>query len=596
MNTPTYAQWRTLPSETNNLSVINGEIFVENSMITLKFADYENQDFLKKNYNSFLLSNCTHLFYSNSSQIEYNADVQGNCGDMVVETLHKLLKENFIEIVIDYRCIFGKIEDTLPNSSAKIYYSHDIVENRRSVNQDGEEANEEVKSHLNTNENTRNNSVNNYIREEILKVKTIIQLVQTIKMFKEETLMETDLVSIYNELKTLRSFFDGNIVQEKQNFLKKNISVLVANGKTGIQNVFRTINSEISKSKNGSFLREVEWIRCLLTLELIEEFEDEDYDENQAPIIKIFQRYIDPIVHSIIFTIGVFLNGTLILVFARQRHLWTPPNIMIFNLALVDLFALFFSVLAYCFSKLFQPYIYHNEFACRYFVAVRPTTISLSCLSVVSLSILRYVATGKKFSLHSNDDICNVSTRTRFMFYILLVWIISLTLSVPYPLMVTFSDGKCFKYGDSTVAKIVTLFEFLFYCVLLPSIMISFNTMTVRRLRESTRELDISLQQNGLDVVRHRTANMLMTYIIVFLISYVPHYFLRVLRPYGLVETWETTYRCLYKVSYYMVFMNYIFNPIVLYIVSKTFRKFFNHYFSNVYNMSLKLLSHPTGR
>ncbi|KAJ9588459.1 hypothetical protein L9F63_018192, partial [Diploptera punctata] len=395
---PSLADWRVTSESFNITYLIKAEILHERLDVIPELVASETPNFLMKIQPNLRISNCTYIYFTNSSQNEYWTC----CSYMDVETLHKILRNNYIEVIIDQKCIENKVRDSAMNISVrsknfqdiKINWSQEDIYQHGDDTHNAEMKNDKSNNDVNSNENVMELSID-YVQQELKKVKSLLKLIEQIKKFQKIALNKTDFVTIDNELKNIRGYIFKRNAAEKESFTTKTLNVYYLTN-VGSRNQNIRYNFSMFHIQNGSVLSDIPWIRCLLTLKLSDEL-DEEYDQDEVPIINIFRKYIDPIVHSIIFTIGVIWNGVLILIFVRQRHLWTPPNIMVFNLGLVDLFALFFSVLAFCFSRSFQPYIDKNEFMCKYFVTVRPLTIALSCLSVVALSMLRYVATGKKF-------------------------------------------------------------------------------------------------------------------------------------------------------------------------------------------------------
>lgn len=339
---------------------------------------------------------------------------------------------------------------------------------------------------------------------------------------------------------------------------------------------------------NFSAMSEISWVNCILPFGKWEhelKTERHRYGEVldmfiKVKVLEIFRRYVDPAVYFAILVVGLLWNGVLLFIFALHRQLWTSANIMIFNLAVGDILSIILNLPFFYIAHYHVQYFQMNEYACKLYTTLRPLCVAASALSVVALSILRYVASGKSLTGKG----CKLSKRSRTILCILIVWILAIGLSVPYSFVLEFTAGKCFVYGDGYTAKMVAVSEFLFYCVILPWTMVHFNILTARNLSESTRSLSSAMRRNGQDIVRKRSASVLTALIVVFLISYIPQHLWRVLYRWLVLDIWEVPYRCIDKVTYYMLFANSCFNPICLYGVSKRFRKLFNHYFLYVYN------------
>jgi len=309
-------------------------------------------------------------------------------------------------------------------------------------------------------------------------------------------------------------------------------------------------------------------------------------------VLEVFRRYVDPAVYCVIFTVGIVWNGVLLFIFVRHRQFWTASNAMIFNVALGDVLSIVLNVPVFYFAHYHVQDFQINEYVCRFLITLRPFSVALSALTVVGLSILRFDATTNPFNVNSRMR-CEVSNRARNILCILVIWALAILLALPYSFVLKFTAGKCFRYGDGYTAQVVALSEFMFYSVALPCIMVCFNVLTAKRLRDSTRNMPFAVQRRGQDLIRNRSASVLTALIAVFIVSYVPHHLWRVVFRWLALDIWEVPYRCIDKITYYMLFANCCFNPISLYGVSGNFRKHFNYYFLYLYNHYCKKTADP---
>lgn len=297
----------------------------------------------------------------------------------------------------------------------------------------------------------------------------------------------------------------------------------------------------------------------------------------KVKLLEVFRRYVDPVVYFAILAVGLVWNGVLLFIFAVHRQLWTSANIMIFNLAVGDILSIILNLPFFYVAHYHVQYFQTNMYVCKLYTTLRPLSVAASALSVVALSILRYVASGEYRGGRK------MTKRLRTFLYIVVVWVLAIGLAAPYSFVLDFTAGKCFMYGDGYTAKMVALSEFVFYCVILPCIMIWFNVLTARNLRESTRNMAFAMRRDGQNLIRNRSAKVLTVLIGVFLISYIPQHLWRVLYRWLELDIWNVQYRCIDKVTYYTLFANCCFNPISLYVVSRRFRKLFNYYFIHLY-------------
>jgi hypothetical protein len=380
----------------------------------------------------------------------------------------------------------------------------------------------------------------------------------------------------------MREYEKGKFVlQEYESYLKQLELVIQA---------INDINMSI-ELQNLSTKLEFPWVNCMLAFGKWENEQPKAryrYREVQDLFVKVealevFRRYVDPAVYFVIFAVGLVWNGVLLLTFACHRELWTSANVMIFNLAVGDIVSIIVNLPVFYFAHYHVQYFQMNEYVCKFYITLRPLFVAVSALSVVVLSILRYVASGASFNVNSRQCYA-LSKRARIVTYVLIVWVLAFGLALPYSFGLKFKAGNCFMYGDGHTAKMVALSEFIFYCVVLPCIMVGFTVLTAKRLKESTRSIPSAMRLNGQDLVRKRSANVLIALIAVFLISYIPQHLWRVLYRWLSLDIWQVQHRCIDKVTYYLLFANCCFNPISLYGFSRRFRKLFNYYFLYFYD------------
>jgi gastrin-releasing peptide receptor len=285
-----------------------------------------------------------------------------------------------------------------------------------------------------------------------------------------------------------------------------------------------------------------------------------------------FGSYVNPAVYGVILLVGLLGNGTVLLTFTLVKEVRTKSSVMIFNLVIGDTLNLLVNIPLYYmvrYSTLLGPLI---GLRCHLYAMIRFVFFAVSALSVVSLSIQRYVIT------------THVLWRPRILgnvfLYLVTVWFLAILVSLPDAFTVMYVEGKCSSYSQFR-NKIASLLNFLFYCVVCPSVMAAFSVLTARRLRKSIQDVPSQLCNNNMETSRNRSAKVLRALALAFLISYVP------------IFTWNFVY-CWFgdvylelpgivsasidHVTYHLLFLNVCLNPVALYAVSSTFRKPFVKY------------------
>jgi gastrin-releasing peptide receptor len=286
----------------------------------------------------------------------------------------------------------------------------------------------------------------------------------------------------------------------------------------------------------------------------------------------LFGSYINPVVYGVILLVGLVGNGTVLFIFAQVKDVRTKYNVTIFNLVIGDILNLLINIPLHYMVHYSSAFGKLTGLWCHIFAMTRFLFFAVSALSVVSLSIQRYVIT------------VHTLWRPRILgnscLYVVSVWVLAILVSLPEAFNVSDRNGVCSSY--STIRrKIFSLLNFLLYCVTCPSIMAAFSILTARRLHNSTRDVPSQLCNTNTEQSRKRSARVLTALALAFLISYLPTF------TWNFVDYWfqgeifelpDIVSVSIDNVAYHLLFLNVCFNPVALYIVSSTFRKAFIMY------------------
>jgi len=294
-------------------------------------------------------------------------------------------------------------------------------------------------------------------------------------------------------------------------------------------------------------------------------------------ITTIFRDYIDPPLYLLILLTGLVWNTVLLLMFAQKKQVRTAPNIMIFNIVIVDMLNLTFNLPLQYFGFYYPSYLMLSAPVCVLFITLRCMFTSTSALSVVALAVQRFCATLPAFnSLRARS---HLSSLIITIIYILVVWTLACSIVLPDTLGEKVCDDSTAEKSSRKSAKVVSLHEFLVYCFVLPGIMFIFTIMTARRLRQSAREIPGDARHQTHEDARNRGAKVVTALCVVFTISYVPFFMWGRIATLLTLDRLELAYRILDNITYYLLFSNPCFNPLALYVTSRTFRRLFNGYF-----------------
>ena len=136
----------------------------------------------------------------------------------------------------------------------------------------------------------------------------------------------------------------------------------------------------------SSTITSITTITTITTKDLEEIADEEDY----VPYADRHETYIVPIVFAIIFVVGVIGNGTLVLIFVRERTMRNVPNTYILSLAIGDLLVIItcvpFTSTLYTIES--WPY---GEGICKLSECVKDISIGVSVFTLTALSAERWV-------------------------------------------------------------------------------------------------------------------------------------------------------------------------------------------------------------
>ncbi|XP_008185421.1 neuropeptide CCHamide-2 receptor-like [Acyrthosiphon pisum] len=300
------------------------------------------------------------------------------------------------------------------------------------------------------------------------------------------------------------------------------------------------------------------------------------------------ETYIVPVVFAMIFVVGVLGNGTLVLVFIRHRSMRSVPNTYILSLALGDLLVIItcvpFTSTVYTVES--WPY---GELICKLSEATKDVSIGVSVFTLTALSAERYCAIVNPIRRH-------VSSKPFTLMTAVAIWILAVVLATP---SATFSHlatepipntnmtiEYCYPFPmelGSGYAHGMVMFKLLTYYVVPLCVIGCFYLLMAHHLMVSTRNMPGELQhagQSGQIRARKKVAKMVLSFVVIFMISFLPYHVFMVwfhFNPYS-HEEYDDYWHAFRIVGFCLSFINSCVNPVALYFISGVFRKHFNRY------------------
>ncbi|XP_026822094.1 neuropeptide CCHamide-1 receptor-like [Rhopalosiphum maidis] len=300
------------------------------------------------------------------------------------------------------------------------------------------------------------------------------------------------------------------------------------------------------------------------------------------------ETYIVPVVFAMIFVVGVLGNGTLVLVFIRHRSMRNVPNTYILSLALGDLLVIItcvpFTSTVYTVES--WPY---GELICKLSEATKDVSIGVSVFTLTALSAERYCAIVNPIRRH-------VSSKPFTLMTAVAIWILAVVLATPsatfshlatelipntnvtivycYPFPKTLGDGY---------ARGMIMFKLLAYYVVPLFVIGCFYLLMAHHLMVSTRNMPGELQhagQSGQIRARKKVAKMVLSFVVIFMISFLPYHVFMVWFHFNSNsrDEYDDYWHAFRIVGFCLSFINSCVNPVALYFISGVFRKHFNRY------------------
>lgn len=306
------------------------------------------------------------------------------------------------------------------------------------------------------------------------------------------------------------------------------------------------------------------------------------------------ETYIVPIVFFIILIVGVAGNGVLVLTLLRHANMRNVPNTYVLSLALGDLL-----VILTCVPFTFTVYIVDSWpfglILCKISECAKDVSIGVSVFTLTALSADRFFAIVDPMrKLHATGG----SRRaTRFTIIIATaIWVLAIICAIP----ASFSFLKVIRVNKDVTIKVcypfpeefgpsyprtVLICRFFVYYALPLGVIAVFYLLMARHLVQSTRNMPGEMQGQVRASVkqvkaRKKVATMVMAFVVVFAVCFFPQHVFMLW--FYIHPTAEMDYNAFWNafriLGFCLSFMNSCINPIALYCVSGTFRKYFNRY------------------
>ncbi|XP_023317590.1 neuropeptide CCHamide-1 receptor-like [Trichogramma pretiosum] len=314
------------------------------------------------------------------------------------------------------------------------------------------------------------------------------------------------------------------------------------------------------------------------------------FEESYVPYGDRPETYIVPFVFACILIVGVVGNGVLMITICRHANMRNVPNTYVLSLAIGDLL-----VILTCVPFTFMVYVTDSWpfglLLCKLSECAKDISIGVSVFTLTALSADRFFAIVDPMrKLHATGGGRRATRFTKIVAS--LIWLLAIFCATPasFSYLRAFRVNKnvtfltCYPYPDEFgpgYPRIIVICRLCIFYFIPLSIIGVFYILMARHLLQSTRNIPGELQGQIRQIkARKKVAKMVMAFVAIFAICFLPqHVFMM---WFYLNPNAESEYNAFWHsfriLGFCLAFMNSCINPIALYCVSGTFRKYFNRY------------------
>lgn len=313
-------------------------------------------------------------------------------------------------------------------------------------------------------------------------------------------------------------------------------------------------------------------------------------EQKYTPYSERPETYFVPIIFLLILLIGLTGNGVLALTILRHTNMRNVPNTYVLSLALGDLLVIItcvpFTIIVYALDS--WPF---GLLVCKLSEFAKDISVGVSVFTLTALSADRFFAIVDPMrKLHVTGS---GRRATRFTIIVaVLIWVLAIVCAIPanfayirfFKVNRNVSFYVCYPFPEefgTTYPKVIVMGRFLIYYIIPLSIIAIFYMLMARHLMRSTKNIIGEMQGQVKQVqARKKVAKMVMAFVIVFAVCFFPqHVFMMWFYFHPTVQKDYNAFWHYFRIlGFCLAFINSCINPIALYCVSGTFRKYFDRY------------------
>jgi hypothetical protein len=295
----------------------------------------------------------------------------------------------------------------------------------------------------------------------------------------------------------------------------------------------------------------------------------------------LLEKYINPVMQSVIFIIGFLGNGVLLVVFAMHREMRTSPNLMVLNLTVGDFLSLISNILVYDVVDVAGGVWNYGLVLCRAYRFVRHLCLGVTVYSIVAISAQRFFALTAFFKWHGFG--CRLTKNYKSFLIIASVWLMASAVAVPRTVNAGVFNNRCLGSGlkdSGDYYRLVNSIDLVALCFVPLAIIAVFSGTTARRIKDSIKDMpgEIAGKQK-MKQARLLSSKILIALAVVFAVCYVPYFLYAFLNAWFTLYVDNSTHQLISFFTFSLIFANSCFNPIAVYLASRKYRIYMKKYF-----------------
>ncbi|XP_034383125.1 neuromedin-B receptor [Cyclopterus lumpus] len=305
-----------------------------------------------------------------------------------------------------------------------------------------------------------------------------------------------------------------------------------------------------------------------------------------AETVHLAVRCVMTSLYTVIITVGLLGNVTLVKIFITNSAMRSVPNIFISSLAAGDLLLLLTCVPVDAFRYFSEEWVF-GEAACKLIPVIQLTSVGVSVFTLTALSADRYKAIVNPMDIQTSSAVFWTCLKA------VSIWLLSVLLAVPEAVFsqvvsmqghrddsnVTLVNCVPYPLSNQMHPKIHSVMIFLVYFLVPLSIISVYYYHIARTLVQSAHDMpgEGSEHTKRQMETRKRLAKIVLVFVGLFAVCWFPNHVLYMYRSFHYEHLdLSLAHLVVTLLARVLSFSSSCVNPFALYLLSESFRRHFN--------------------